>query len=614
MPLACSSAHFLEEWSDGIAHDGTASICQPLIAPLYISRSLHEVLGAVTPAGSEGSYEDRSPMELVQAYWRANRPAATAKQAFDDFWATALHDGVVAGTRRPTVTPALVKGLFGRPEMQPPAASSDKGYELTFAPDPGVYDGRFANNGWLQEWPRPITRLSWDNAALMSPATAEKVGVKPAIGTWKGGEHGETITSVVELKVGTKTLKVPAWVVPGHADDAVTLYLGYGRTHAGHVGKERGANANRIRQARAASFATGVTVTRTNERVSLACQQAHHSMEGRDIVRSGTVKDYAEDKHFPARADHPHSPKEGEGGASGKHSLSLLPETFQYTGYKWGMAIDLGACIGCGACVVACQAENNIPVVGKDQVLRGREMHWLRIDRYFASHRETSSGHSSEDKGGKTGELTGLEVHFQPLPCQHCEYAPCELVCPVEATAHGDEGTNDMVYNRCVGTRYCQNNCPYKVRRFNFLQYGDYETSSLRGLYNPDVTVRTRGVMEKCTFCIQRIAYARIEASKEALDEMALPPKQRKRVDPYGRTDHGQAIAYIRDGEVVSACQASCPTEAIVFGDLNDEASKVRKLHDASLKYYLLDAMLNTRPRVAYLASVTNPNPELEAK
>jgi molybdopterin-containing oxidoreductase family iron-sulfur binding subunit len=328
-------------------------------------------------------------------------------------------------------------------------------------------------------------------------------------------------------------------------------------------------------------------------------------MAGRDVVRSGTLAEYKKDRHFARKHDDDQLPAVNC-AAPRRHELSLYPAAHTYDGYKWGMAIDLSACIGCGACVVACQAENNSPVVGKDQVLRGREMHWLRIDRYYVAE--------EDDPGTMHG------VYFQPLPCQHCETAPCELVCPVEATVHGDEGTNDMVYNRCVGTRYCANNCPYKVRRFNFLQYSDYDTPSLRLLHNPDVTVRSRGVMEKCTFCIQRISHARIESAKERLEEKERGGNSRLDINRPG-------TALIHDGEVVTACQAACPTSAIIFGDLNhrkqdrkdtplDEkapASEVARLFESPLRYDLLGE-LGTRPRVAYLTAIRNPHPDLEVK
>jgi molybdopterin-containing oxidoreductase family iron-sulfur binding subunit len=616
--------HFLESWSDGVAYDGTASIIQPLISPLYAGRSQHELFANLTRRKSDSKeqpgtdYDVRSPYELVRDHWREgkNRPKSAEKAPFDTFWQQALHDGVVAGSAAASIQTKVDAGLFDKAEMKP-AAAPEKGYELAVVPDAGVYDGRFANNGWLQEWPRPITRITWDNAVMMSPATAEKLGVRDRVSQWRGGEHGESLAKVVTLKHGGREVQAAAWVLPGHADDALTLSLGYGRTHSGRVGNlEEGrpagfGNANKLRLSSSPLVLAGVEVVPTGKQHAVACTQAHQSMEGRDIVRSGNLAEYNKDPHFAQERDHAeHAGGEGheEGGKRKRVELpSLYPEAHKYDGYKWGMAIDMTACTGCGSCVVACQAENNSPVVGKDQVTAGREMHWLRIDRYFETPKEREEHQQPK--------LDELRVHFQPVLCQHCENAPCEVVCPVEATVHGEEGTNDMVYNRCVGTRYCANNCPYKVRRFNFFQYTDYETPSLRLMYNPDVTVRVRGVMEKCTFCMQRISHARIEASKEALDEEHLPEARRKRRDTNGpdggpRTVNGKEVALIHDGEVVSACQAACPAGAIVFGDLNDKQSKVRKLHDSTLRYDLLGE-LGVRPRVAYLAELRNPNPDL---
>jgi molybdopterin-containing oxidoreductase family iron-sulfur binding subunit len=579
-------SHFLEEWSDGVAFDGTAAIVQPLIAPLYGSKSFHEVLAELTPTeGETAGYDTRSGYEIVRAHWRSNRPAGEAN--FEAYWQTALHDGVLKGTAWPTLVPTLSLGEL--PAQEKPASDA---LELAFAPDPAVLDGRFSNNGWLQEWPKPLTRLSWDNALIMSPATAKKLGVGARISDRKGGGHGDTIADVVLVQVGQRFLEnVPVWVAPGHADDAVTLHLGYGRWRAGRVGTKVGVNANALRTSGAEWFARNVRVSKRGGRThQLACQQAHHSMEGRDIVVSGTV---AENKDRESAFRKTLASVRHE-----KHGLPTLYEASKtdhpYHGYKWGMAIDLSACTGCGACVVACQAENNVPVVGKEQVLRGREMHWLRIDRYF----ESPAGGEVEDQ---------LRVHFQPVLCQHCENAPCEYVCPTEATAHSSEGLNDMVYNRCVGTRYCSNNCPYKVRRFNFLQYTDYDTPSLKLMYNPEVTVRTRGVMEKCTFCVQRISRGRIEAEK------GLVAGDPKRKDENNRKVQDKAVAYIHDEEIYTACEAACPAEAITFGDLNDKASEVRKLRDKTISYDLLGE-LGVRPRVFYLAGLRNPNPELEAK
>jgi molybdopterin-containing oxidoreductase family iron-sulfur binding subunit len=601
--------HFLEQWGDGVAFDGTASIVQPLIAPLYGAKSAHEIIAGLTPlTDSAADYDSRSAMELVQATWRARHP-----EGFSTFWQQSLHDGVVAETKWPAISPTLRAGLMADAAMRPAPAPA-KGYELAIAPDPFVLDGRFANNGWLQETPRPITRLTWDNALMMSPATAKALGVATHVGGYKGGERGETIADLVGLKAGGGTLdRVAVWVVPGHADGAFTLHTGYGRTRAGKVGTGIGFDANRLRDTRAAWFLTGVSATRlAGKTYQMACLQGHYTMDGRDIVRSGTAAQYKAEPNFVTKHDHSPGVPHDASGKDKRMALPTLLPVDEYTGYKWGMAIDMTACTGCGACVVACQSENNVPVVGKEETTRGRQMQWLRIDRYFET---TGTG-----QPGAAEPEDELRVHFMPLMCQHCEKAPCEIVCPVEATVHGDEGTNDMVYNRCVGTRYCSNNCPYKVRRFNFLQYSDYHTPSLKLAYNPDVTVRSRGVMEKCTFCIQRVAYARIESAKELLDEQDYEashgkpwPADRSRKDPNGRKDQGKDVAYIRDGEVTSACQAACPAGAIVFGDLNDAKSRVHAMHESDLRYDLLGE-LGTRPRVGYLADLRNPNPALEAK
>jgi molybdopterin-containing oxidoreductase family iron-sulfur binding subunit len=596
--------HFLEDWSDGVGLDGSVSIIQPLIAPLYDGKSAHDLIGSLTKL-PEGEFDERSTFDLVRNHW---------KKLDDNAWVKAVHDGVVPGAAT-TITPTLAADLFKKPGVKP-RSPSGKGLELVLAPEAGVYDGRFANNGWLQEWPRPLSRLTWDNALMMSPATAEKLNVGTRIRMLRsGGEHGEQAADMVQIKVGKNTLDVPIWIMPGHADGAVTLHLGYGRTHAGKVGTGYGFNAYQLRSSESPWVLDGVEITRLNKEYMLACVQGHHSMEGRDLVRSDTLhafEEFDKDKNlkdklkkkglsFATRHDHLVGFEKKEG--SDRATPLTLYQKHQYPGYRWGMAIDLSACTGCGSCVVACQAENNSPVIGKTEVTRGREMHWLRIDRYF--------------KTGKPEEKATdpLEVHFQPVMCQHCEQAPCELVCPVEATAHGDEGTNDMVYNRCVGTRYCANNCPYKVRRFNFFPYADYETPSLKLAYNPEVTVRTRGVIEKCTFCIQRIAYARIEAAKEAMDELSLPAEQRTRRDTNGedgkpRLHDGKEIPLVRDGEVQTACQTACPSEAIIFGDLNDKKSKVAAMASSPLSYGLMGE-LGTRPRVSYLAQLRNPNPEL---
>ena len=581
--------HFLEMWSDVRSDDGTVSIVQPLIAPLYNGKSAHEVIAALGTAGQRSGYD------VVREYWsketgvslqatgvpangRAAAPtngrgvaptngggiapttpsavapangaqlaAATAapiaaapvpaQSPFDREWRKWLHDGIVPDTAF-MPRPVALQGNFA---AQAPAAVSAQGMEVVFRPDPSIFDGRFANNAWLQELPKSLTKLTWDNAALISPATASRLNLISG--------------DVVELKQGGRTLRIPVWLVPGHAPDLLTLNLGYGRTRAGRAGNNIGFNVNVLRTTASPDVLTGVELVKTGDTYDLASTQDHWSLEGRNLVRVGTTAQFAADPEFAKKQEE--QPLNG---------LSMYGQ-FKYEGYSWGMAIDQNVCNGCNACVVACQAENNVPVVGKSQVMNGREMHWLRIDRYY------------------TGDLENPDTYHQPMLCQQCETAPCEVVCPVAATVHNSEGLNDMVYNRCVGTRYCSNNCPYKVRRFNFLLYSDWNTPSLKLQRNPDVTVRSRGVMEKCTYCVQRINLARITAK--------LDDRQ------------------IRDGEVTTACEAACPTQAIVFGNINDPNSRVSKLKASPLNYGLLEE-LNTKPRTTYLAIVRNPNTELE--
>ncbi len=413
--------------------------------------------------------------------------------------------------------------------------------EIVFKPDPTVWDGRFANNGWLQETPKPITKLTWDNAALISPKLAERLKVQNE--------------DVVELTFKGRSVHAPVWVMPGQAENSVTLHLGYGRTSAGRVGTGQGVNAYLLRTSDAMGFGAGLQVRKVEGKTwRLASAQSHFSLSGRDVYRTGTLDEYRQHPDF--------APEEGEHPSKDE---TLYPPDHTYPGYAWGMAIDLNTCIGCNACVVACQSENNVPIVGKGEVINGREMHWLRVDGYFK------------------GDLDNPEMYHQPVPCMHCENAPCEVVCPVAATLHSPEGLNEQVYNRCVGTRYCSNNCPYKVRRFNFLQWPDNTTLTFKMQRNPDVTVRSRGVMEKCTYCVQRINEAKITSEKE----------DRK----------------VRDGEIKTACQQTCPTEAIVFGDINDPNSRVSRLKKQPRNYGML-AELNTRPRTTYLAHLSNPNPE----
>ncbi len=549
-------AHFLEAWSDARAFDGTVSIVQPLIAPLYGGKSAHELLAAMSDR------PERSGYDAVREHWIAQSPRSAVPRPaqagtvqvppeFEPNWRRWLHDGVVPDSALParpvTLRPSAIR------DAAPPAAPAGGGFEVAFRADPSVLDGRFANNGWLQELPKPITRLTWDNAVFVSPATAERLKVDNAP-SWQGGEHGQIVSTVVELRVGGASVRGAVFPLAGHPDDCATVHLGYGRPRAGRIGTGAGFDANLIRTADAPWTRTGVAITPTADRWSLACTQYHHLMEGRGLVRVATREEYLRDP----KSVH-------EGYEAPPRTLTLYPE-YKYEGYKWGMAIDVNACIGCNACVVGCQAENNIPVIGKEQVLRGREMHWIRVDAYYR------------------GEAARPETYFQPVPCMQCENAPCELVCPVGATVHSNEGLNDMVYNRCIGTRYCSNNCPYKVRRFNFLLYQDWNTPSLKLLRNPDVTVRSRGVMEKCTYCVQRINAAKIESEK--------------------------ADRRIADGEVKTACQQACPADAIVFGDLNDPKSRVAQLQ-AETRNYVLLADLNTRPRTTYLAAVRNVNPDL---
>jgi molybdopterin-containing oxidoreductase family iron-sulfur binding subunit len=559
------AAHYLESWGDARAFDGTVTIVQPLIAPLYGGKTAHEMLAVMS------GQPQRSAYEIVMQYWRTR--LGRQEQEFTRWWRKSLHDGVVEGSafaaksvsvnlssiaKEPSPQPAPVER---RAEKPTDSADSDKrksasenlqSLEIVFRPDPSIFDGRFANNAWLQELPKPLTKLTWDNAALVSPATAGRLGLTHGTG-WRGGE---VRAEMIEIRFQGRTVRAPVWILPGQAENTITLHLGYGRARAGRVGSNIGTNAYTLRRSDALWWGTGVELGRLGERYPLATTQLHHTMEGRELVRTGTLKQYQEKSGFT---------RNKEKHESDTHA-SLYPE-YRYPGHAWGMAIDLSLCIGCNACVAACQAENNIPVVGKGEVLRSREMHWLRVDSYFK------------------GSPENPEVYYEPVPCMHCEKAPCEVVCPVTATAHSAEGLNDMVYNRCVGTRYCSNNCPYKVRRFNFLQYSDWETESLRSMRNPDVTVRSRGVMEKCSYCVQRINHARIEADLE------------------GRG--------VRDGEIVTACQQACPAQAIVFGDINEADSRVAQMKASPRNFSLLEE-LNTQPRTTYLAAVRNPNPEIE--
>jgi molybdopterin-containing oxidoreductase family iron-sulfur binding subunit len=526
-----NQSHELEAWGDARAYDGTVSIIQPLIAPLYNGKSALE-FGALLSGQA-----DATGYDLVRAYWQKQHTGAD----FEQFWRKSLHDGWIEGT---IFAPKSVTAKSAAAPSTPEAASN--AIELNIRRDPTIYDGQFSNNGWLQELPKPMNKLTWDNAVQIGPAMAERLNIKSE--------------DVVELELNGKKVTGPVWIQAGHPDNSVTITLGYGRKRAGRVGTAQGFDAYALRTTAAPWIATGVTIRKTGDTYKLASTQGYQSMDTpngahRPLVRETTLEEYRKEPNF-AQEDEP---------APG---LTLYePYPYKSEDYAWGMTIDLNSCVGCNNCMLACQSENNIAVVGKEQVVIGRHMHWIRVDAYYQGDRDNP------------------KAFFQPVPCMQCENAPCEVVCPVGATNHTTEGLNDMVYNRCVGTRYCSNNCPYKVRRFNFLLFQDWETPQYKMMRNPDVSVRSRGVMEKCTYCVQRISERRIDAERE----------DRK----------------INDAELQTACQQSCPAGAIVFGNINDPNSKVSKLKAQSRNYSLLGE-LNTRPRTTYLAEVRNPNPELK--
>jgi MoCo/4Fe-4S cofactor protein with predicted Tat translocation signal len=525
-----NEAHYLESWGDARAYDGTVSIVQPLIAPLYGGKSVYELTALLAGQAEATGHE------VVQGYWRKQHPGAD----FEAFWRKSLHDGWIEGT---TFPPKQVAELAA--SYLPFAKTQPNAIEINFRRDPCVYDGCFSNNGWLQELPKPMSKMTWDNPVLIGPAMAARMGLKSE--------------DLVTLELNGKKVTAPIWIQAGHPDNSITVFLGYGRKRAGRAGTGAGFDMYPLRSSATPWFTTGVNITKAGGTYKLATTQGYQTMDtpegARPQVREASLEEYRKEPDF-ARDEEP--PAE----------LTLYkPYPYDKELYVWGMAIDLNACVGCNNCIVACQSENNIPVVGKEQVVIGRHMHWLRVDAYYQGDRDSP------------------KAYFQPVPCQQCENAPCEVVCPVGATVHSTEGLNDMVYNRCVGTRYCSNNCPYKVRRFNFLLFQDWETPQLKMMRNPDVTVRSRGVMEKCTYCIQRITQHRIDSERE----------DRK----------------IQDGELQTACQQSCPADAISFGNVNDPNSRVSKAKAIARNYSLL-ADLNTRPRTTYLAEIRNPNPELE--
>ncbi|HEX4963848.1 MAG TPA: TAT-variant-translocated molybdopterin oxidoreductase [Thermoanaerobaculia bacterium] len=575
-----NAAHELESWGDARAFDGTVSILQPLIEPLYGGKTASEVLAGLANQPDATSYD------LVRATWstRLNgavqdlpkpadpggvttstgfgglpgtmaQPASPGAGSFETAWRRVLYAGLVPGTQAPPVSAAIVGAAVEQAASEIAATAAEAGrLTLLFRPDPTIRDGSLASNAWLQELPKPISKLTWDNALMLSPKTAQRLKID--------------VEEMAEVSVAGRKVQAAVWIQPGLADDTALLHLGYGRQNAGKA-TGAGFDANPLRTTKALWAVAGPDLKGLGGRYPLASTQNHHLLEPgwsemelasqeaerREVIRHGTLAQYRKNPAFIQEARE--KPKADES----------MFASHPYTGHAWGMSIDLSVCTGCSSCVVACQSENNIPVVGKEQVLKHRAMHWLRIDRYFS------------------GEIDEPTIHHQPVPCMQCENAPCEVVCPVAATVHSDEGLNDMVYNRCVGTRYCSNNCPYKVRRFNFLRYSDRTTPVLALLENPDVTVRMRGVMEKCTYCVQRIEEAKIESKVEG---GAIPANWLK-----------------------TACQQSCPTQAIVFGDVNDPAWEVAALKAHPLNYGLLEE-LNTRPRTTYLAKLRNPNPTLE--
>lgn len=556
-----NATHPLESWSDIRALDGTASVVQPLIAPLHDGVTAAVVLEQLM-GGSRTAYE------LVRAHWQGE----TGAVGFENRWQQALHDGLIASSASPLKAPsAQPSDELGRLASQ---IGQGEGLEVVFRPDSHAWDGTYANNGWLQEMPDPMSKITWGNGALISPATADELGLRDG--------------DLIEVSVDGRSVKTAAVVQPGQADGSINLTLGLGREFNGQLGDAKKLSTNfgfdhyPLRTTTAMWFAGSASVKKTGGTEELARTQEHHSMAppelggiqlpSRPLVREATLVQFGQRPTFAKdMVQYPKHPKTGK-----PFNLFGSFEGHEYNAHKWGMVIDLNACTGCNACMIACQAENNIPIVGKEGVIRGREMHWIRVDRYY----------TGEDKNNP-------QAVMQPIGCMHCENAPCELVCPVVATSHSSEGLNDMTYNRCVGTRYCANNCPYKVRRFNHFNYAQDVPELRKMQFNPNVTVRSRGVMEKCTYCVQRIQEAKIARRREAARE-------------------GSNDIRVADGSVVSACAQSCPANAISFGDLNDETSRVAKDAANPRAYGLLED-LNTRPRTSFLARVRNPNPELEA-
>ncbi|MCS1409522.1 MAG: Menaquinone reductase, iron-sulfur cluster-binding subunit [Verrucomicrobia subdivision 3 bacterium] len=591
--------HFLERWGDAATSDGTRVAVQPLIAPLFGGLSDIELISRIL------KLEDPSGHAQVRATFDAEVKGANEEQ-----WKKFLHDGFVADSASASVSvgaarfnwSAVGPAILNAEKAPPPSRSS---IEAVFYRDASMDDGQFNNNGWMQEFPDPMTKLTWDNVALLSRETAGALGVS----------NGD----IVRIELNGRSVEGPAWVMPGMANNSVGLALGYGRSRSGRIGgfngQAVGFDVNPIRTSAGAYIAPGAAVSFTGRQHKLATTQDHWSMEGRAIVREANIEqfrekqkpDFARNMGLEAHGQHIPRDKDGKPLPMYKHPYDVR-ESLKSDIHQWGMTIDLNRCVGCSACVVACQSENNIPIVGKVQVAKSREMHWMRIDRYFSGGVAAKSGLSSleADENLQYQEwIDDPQVVTQPMLCQHCEYAPCENVCPVNATVHDHEGLNVMAYNRCVGTRYCSNNCAWKVRRFNFF---DYNKRPLEALYdgplaerpkddldlvamakNPEVTVRMRGVMEKCTFCVQRIENAKIQQKVAARDSDKVA---------------------VSDGTIQTACEQACPADAIVFGNTLDPESRVSKLKESPRNYAVL-GFLDTRPRTTYLAKVRNPNPAM---
>jgi Fe-S-cluster-containing dehydrogenase component len=599
------AAHYLESWGDAQTSDGTLVPVQPLIAPLFGGVTEIEVLARI--AGESIT----KPYDIVRATF-----AKITGSSDDVAWRKFLYQGYLEGSAAKGANARLNESAIsqGTADLKTSVPSKDN-LEVIFHRDYSVDDGRYNNNGWLQELPDPITKYVWDNTVLVSRKTAHELGVKNS--------------DVVEVKLGGRMVKGPIWIQPGMADFTLGLALGYGREQSGRVGYKVGFNAYTLRTASRGDVAIGATISKTSETYPISCTQDHWSMEGRPIIREGNLEQYRETPEFVQNMNG-HTPP----GGDRPFYPNPLDKVKDLAHHQWGMAIDLSACVGCSSCVIACQSENNIPIVGKDLVGRGRELHWLRIDRYYSGNPALhhwnealkSSTFKPEDQQQFEEWIDDVQVVNQPMLCQHCEAAPCESVCPVNATVHDNEGLNVMVYNRCVGTRYCSNNCPYKVRRFNYLDYNKRSLKDLKGPFyppsfangafakfvanpqdptagmrpedewdlikmmkNPDVTVRMRGVMEKCTFCVQRIEQAKIAQKVKA---------------------GASADVVVPDGTFTTACAQACPAGAIVFGNINDPESKVSRMKKQQRDYAALDFLL-TKPRLTYQARLRNPNPEM---